>query len=130
MFTTPLPHTGSLGSLPPPIGRGPTRCEWMPAQPLEVAPIEGDVRRGGVYSSYQADLVTRMPKKELQAGGAARLLLLPDPKAALGRSGGDGEDVSRLVGLGCRPAFSRVGALFINVSSCRWRRPSGHKPRA
>ncbi len=29
--------------------------------------IIGDVRRGGVYSSYQADLITRMPKKELQA---------------------------------------------------------------
>ena len=29
--------------------------------------IIGDVRRGGVYSSYQADLVTRMPKKELAA---------------------------------------------------------------
>ncbi|MGO9059562.1 MAG: hypothetical protein ACLQU2_19600 [Candidatus Binataceae bacterium] len=29
--------------------------------------IIGDVRRGGVYPSYQADLVTRMPKKELQA---------------------------------------------------------------
>jgi hypothetical protein len=27
----------------------------------------GDVRRGGVYSGYQADLVTRMPKKELRA---------------------------------------------------------------
>ena len=29
--------------------------------------IIGDVRRGGVYSSYQADLVARMPKKELAA---------------------------------------------------------------
>jgi hypothetical protein len=29
--------------------------------------IIGDVRRGGVYSSYQADLIVRMPKKELQA---------------------------------------------------------------
>jgi len=29
--------------------------------------IIGDVRRGGVYSSYRADLITRMPKKELQA---------------------------------------------------------------
>jgi hypothetical protein len=29
--------------------------------------IIGDVRRGGVYSSYQANLITRMPKKELQA---------------------------------------------------------------
>ncbi len=29
--------------------------------------IIGDVRRGGTYSSYQADLITRMPKKELQA---------------------------------------------------------------
>jgi hypothetical protein len=27
----------------------------------------GDVRRAGAYSSYQADLITRMPKKELQA---------------------------------------------------------------
>ena len=27
----------------------------------------GDVRRGGVYSSYQADLITRMPKQELRA---------------------------------------------------------------
>jgi len=25
------------------------------------------VRRGGSYSSYQADLIVRMPKKELQA---------------------------------------------------------------
>jgi hypothetical protein len=25
------------------------------------------VRRNGVYSSYQADLIVRMPKKELQA---------------------------------------------------------------
>jgi len=29
--------------------------------------IIGDVRRGGAYSSYHADLITRMPKKELQA---------------------------------------------------------------
>lgn len=29
--------------------------------------IIGDVRRGGVYSSYQADLITRMPKTELRA---------------------------------------------------------------
>jgi hypothetical protein len=29
--------------------------------------IIGDVRRGGSYSSYQADLIVRMPKKELQA---------------------------------------------------------------
>jgi hypothetical protein len=29
--------------------------------------IIGDVRRGGGYSSYQADLIVRMPKKELQA---------------------------------------------------------------
>ncbi len=29
--------------------------------------IIGDVRRGGVYSSYQANLITRMPKKELAA---------------------------------------------------------------
>lgn len=29
--------------------------------------IIGDVRRGGAYSSYQADAITRMPKRELQA---------------------------------------------------------------
>ncbi len=29
--------------------------------------IIGDMRRGGVYSRYQADLITRMPKTELQA---------------------------------------------------------------
>jgi hypothetical protein len=29
--------------------------------------IIGDVRRGGAYSSYQADLIARMPKKEPQA---------------------------------------------------------------
>jgi hypothetical protein len=29
--------------------------------------IIGDVRRDGSYSSYQADLIVRMPKKELQA---------------------------------------------------------------
>jgi hypothetical protein len=29
--------------------------------------IIGDVRKNGVYSSYQADLIVRMPKKELQA---------------------------------------------------------------
>ena len=29
--------------------------------------IIGDMRRGGSYSSYQADLIVRMPKKELQA---------------------------------------------------------------
>jgi hypothetical protein len=29
--------------------------------------IIGDVRRGGQYSSYQADLIARMPRKELQA---------------------------------------------------------------
>jgi hypothetical protein len=29
--------------------------------------IIGDVRRGGGYSSYQADLIVRMPRKELQA---------------------------------------------------------------
>jgi hypothetical protein len=29
--------------------------------------IIGDVRRNGSYSSYQADLIVRMPKKELQA---------------------------------------------------------------
>jgi hypothetical protein len=34
--------------------------------------IIGDVRRGGVYSSYQAELITRMPKKELQAERSAR----------------------------------------------------------
>jgi hypothetical protein len=28
--------------------------------------IIGDVRRNGSYSSYQADLIVRMPKKELQ----------------------------------------------------------------
>jgi hypothetical protein len=27
--------------------------------------IIGDVRRGGGYSSYQADLIVRMPRKEL-----------------------------------------------------------------
>jgi len=27
--------------------------------------IIGDVRKGGAYSSYQADLITRLPKKEL-----------------------------------------------------------------
>jgi len=27
--------------------------------------IIGDVRKGGVYSSYQADLIARMPRKEL-----------------------------------------------------------------
>src|SRR6516162_4601084 len=29
--------------------------------------IIGDVRKGGVYSSYQADLIVRMSRKELQA---------------------------------------------------------------
>jgi hypothetical protein len=29
--------------------------------------IIGDVRRAGVYSSYQADMIARMPKRELQA---------------------------------------------------------------
>jgi hypothetical protein len=29
--------------------------------------IIGDVRRGGSYSSYQANLIVRMAKKELQA---------------------------------------------------------------
>lgn len=29
--------------------------------------IIGDVRRAGVYSSYQADVIARMPKRELQA---------------------------------------------------------------
>jgi hypothetical protein len=29
--------------------------------------IIGGVRRGGQYSSYQADLIARMPRKELQA---------------------------------------------------------------
>jgi len=29
--------------------------------------IIGDVRKSGVYPSYQAELISRMPKKELQA---------------------------------------------------------------
>jgi len=91
--------------------------------------IIGDVRRGGGYSSYQADLIVRMPKKELQAvlikqqhnvasNGRDYPLRLPRimheyvilwAEAAFGRRRGGGRE------FGCGPS-SAINLFFAAVS--------------
>jgi hypothetical protein len=77
--------------------------------------IIGDVRKDGAYSSYQAELISRMPKKELQA------VLIKEQHNVASR-GTDYPQKMHLAGHGFAPRVFPARLSLAEIAKGRFRR--------